>query len=311
MDIAVTGAFGYSGKAITELLLARGDRVRTLTNSPNRAHDFGDRVAVYSLAFDDPSLLAQTLRGCDVLVNTYWVRFNHRLFSFDQAVRNTQRLFGAARQAGVQRIVHTSILKPQAGHGLSYYEGKLQLERDLEATGVEHAILRPGVLFGRGDILVNNIAWVLRHLPFFGVFGDGNYALAPMHVEDFAATAIRAIDDEPGLERIIDCHGPETFAYGDLVRQIAAIIGVHRPVLRVSPQLGYIVSRLLNPFVKDVIITREEIEGLMRGLLWSDKPSLGTTRLTQWAQSHREALGRRYASEVGRRVQRDRAYEKI
>lgn len=311
MNVVVTGAFGYSGKAITELLLARGDRVRTLTNSPRRAHDFGDRVAVHPLAFDDPPRLTEALRGCDVLVSTYWVRFNHRLFSFDQAVRNTQQLFRSAREAGVRRIVHTSILKPEEGRGLAYYDGKWTLERDLEATGVPHAILRPGVLFGRGDILVNNIAWVLRRMPFFGVFGDGNYALAPLHVDDFAAIAVRAVDADPLLDRVVDCHGPQGFAYREFIRRIGEIIGVHRPIVRIPPAIGYFVTRMLNPLVKDVIITREEIEGLIRGLLWSMKPSLGRILLTAWAQEQRDSLGRRYSSEVGRRVKRHLAYEKI
>jgi uncharacterized protein YbjT (DUF2867 family) len=311
MKIAVTGAFGYSGKAVTELLLARDDQVLTLTNSPRRAHDFGDRVAIHPLSFDDPARLTECLRGCDVLVNTYWVRFNHRLFTFEQAVKNTQRLFAAAREAGVRRIVHTSILKPSEGRGLAYYDGKLRLEQDLEALGVPYTILRPGVLFGRGDILVNNIAWVMRHMPVFGVFGDGSYQLAPLFVEDFAAIAVRAIDADSALDRTVDCHGPETFAYQELAAAIGKIIGVRRRIIRVSPAVGHAVGRVLNPFLKDVIITREEIEGLMRGLLWSTKPSLGKVRLTEWAASHRDSLGRRYASEVQRRVQRDRAYEQI
>lgn len=311
MNIAVTGAFGYSGKAIAERLLARGDRVRTLTNSPNRPHAFGDRIEVFPLAFEDAAALARALTDCDVLINTYWVRFNHRLFTFDQAVRNTQRLFAAAREAGVGRIVHTSILKPAEGCGLGYYDGKLQLEHDLAATGLPHAILRPGVLFGRGDILVNNIAWVLRRLPVFGVFGDGRYRLAPLHVEDFAGIAVRAAHDDAALPAIVDCHGPETFEYRELVRRIGAIIGAARPILRVRPRLGYWISKALNPFVGDVIITREEIEGLMRGLLWSREPSLGTTKLSDWAAAQRDALGRRYASEVGRRTRRTTEYERI
>lgn len=291
--------------------------MRTLTNSPGRAHPFGDRVGVHPLAFDDRERLVAALRGCDVLVNTYWVRFNHRLFTFGQAVENTRRLFAAAREAGVGRIVHTSILKPGEGRGLEYYDGKMRLEEDLEASGIGHAILRPGVLFGRGDILVNNIAWVLRHLPVFGVFGDGAYRLAPLHVDDFAGIAVRAIDREPGLGahvgmgRIVDCHGPEAFGYRELVEAIGRILGVRRAVVRVPAGVGYWTSRLLNPIVKDVIITREEIEGLVRGLLWSEKPSMGTTRLTEWARANRDQLGRRYASEVQRRVVRDREYGKI
>lgn len=315
MQIAVTGAFGYSGKAIAELLFARGDRVRTLTNSPNRPHEFGSRIDVFPLTFDDPGALARALDGCDALINTYWVRFNHRLFTFEQAVRNTQRLFAAAKAAGVGRFVHTSILKPEEGRGLAYYDGKRRLEQDLAAADVPHTILRPGVLFGRGDILVNNIAWVLRHLPVFGVFGDGRYRIAPLHVEDFARIAVQAADGQPSpraaMSSVVDCHGPETFEYRDLVGRIAEIIGVRRPIVSVWPWIGHLVSKALNPLVGDVIITREEIAGLMRGLLWSDRPSLGTTKLTDWAAAHADTLGRRYASEVGRRVKRTLAYEKI
>ncbi len=311
MHVAVTGAFGYSGQAIAEMLLARGDRVRTLTNSPNRPHPFGDAIEVRPLAFGDPAALAEALRGCDVLVNTYWVRFNHRLFTFDQAVGNTEQLFAAAKAAGVRRVVHTSILKPTEGRGLAYYDGKKRLEESLAASGLEHTILRPGVLFGRGDILVNNIAWVLRRMPFFGVFGDGQYRLAPLHVEDFAAIALRAVDRDAGLPPIVDCHGPETFRYEELARTVGEIIGVRRRVLRVGPGVGYLVSKVLNPLVGDVIITREEIEGLMRGLLWSEERSLGRIRLTAWAREHRDSLGVRYASELGRRTRRDRAYQEI
>lgn len=305
----VTGALGYSGKAITERLLARGIGVRTLTNSPNRPNPFGDRLHIHPLAFNDPAALTESLRGAEVLINTYWVRFNHRLFTFAQAVANTKVLFDAARRAGVRRVVHVSILKPEQGAGLAYYEGKLELERALAATGLSHAILRPGVLFGRGDILVNNIAWVLRHLPLFGVFGDGHYKLQPMHVDDFADLAV-----EQALSDVIattDAVGPETFTFRELVREVARIIGVKRPIASVPPGVGYLVSRAVNPFVGDVIITREEIDGLMRGLLFSDHPRAGATRLTDWARQHADDLGRRYASEVGRRVKRTVAYEQV
>lgn len=117
--------------------------------------------------------LAESLRGARVLYNTYWVRFNHRMFTFDQAVANTKALFEAARRAGVERIVHVSILKPDEGRHLAYCRGKAELERALRGLGVSHAILRPGVLFGRVDILVNNIAW-----PCVGSRSSGCSAMA-------------------------------------------------------------------------------------------------------------------------------------
>lgn len=305
----VTGALGYTGKAIAERLIARGVRVRTLTNSGRRPNPFGEKLEIRPLAFDRPAELEESLRSAEVLYNTYWVRFNHRLFTFEQAVANTKMLFEAAKRAGVQRIVHVSILHAERAPHLAYYKGKAELEAALRATGVSHAILRPGVLFGRGDILVNNIVWVLRHLPFFGVFGDGEYKLQPLHVDDMADLAVA----QAGLSAntVVDAIGPETFTFRELVAAIGRIIGVRRPIVGVPPWFGLAVSKLVNPFVGDVIITREEIMGLMEGLLVSDSPAAGTTKLTEWARAHRDELGRRYASEVGRRVKRDVAYEDV
>ncbi len=308
-QFVVTGALGYSGKAIAERLFERGDRVRTLTNSPRRPNPFGERLEIRPLAFEDHGALVESLRGADVLINTYWVRFNHRSFTFAQAVANTKRLFRAARDAGVERIVHVSILHAEGNDDLGYYRGKWELERDLKGLGVAYSILRPGVLFGRGDILVNNIAWTLRRLPLFGVFGDGMYELEPMHVDDFAALAVREADANGN--QTVDAKGPERFAYRELVRTIGEIIGERRPIVRVPLWSGLCVTRMIDPFVGDRIITREEAIGLMRGILASDAPPTGSIRLTEWARAHREELGRRYASEVGRRVKRDVAYEKV
>ncbi|MCC7294141.1 MAG: NAD(P)H-binding protein [Phycisphaerales bacterium] len=314
----VTGALGYTGKAVTERLLARGARVRTLTNSPSRANPFGARLEIHPLAFDAPAALEDAMRGADVLYNTYWVRFNHRLFTFDQAVANTKRLFEAARLAGVRRIVHVSILHADEADDLGYYRGKHALEDALRATGVPHGILRPGVLFGRGDILINNIAWTLRRLRFAGVFGNGQYALRPLHVDDMADLILEHAFARGGNPLEIrrensqaDAVGPERFTYRELLASLTDILGLRRCVVRVPPRIGWLVSKVINPLVGDVVITWEEIVGMMRNLLDSDAPPAGMRRLTDWAREHRESLGHRYASEVGRRVRRDAAYELI
>lgn len=301
---AVTGALGYTGRSITEQLLARGLRVRTLTNSPNRPNPFGESLDIRPLAFDDPRSLEDSLRGVRVLYNTYWVRFNHKRFNFDEAVRNTNAIFNAARNAGVSRIVHVSILHADQADDLAYYRGKHALEDSLRALNVPHAIIRPGVLFGRSDILVNNIAWALRRLPLFGVFGDGSYRLRPLHVDDMAALMIdHAFRDG---DTSADAAGPESFTYRQLVETLAWILSLRPRIVRVPPALGYAVARTLSPFLRDVLLTREEISGLMRGLLDSPSPVVGAIRLTDWATQHRDELGVRYASELGRRTRRPR-----
>jgi NADH dehydrogenase len=183
MRVAVTGAFGYSGRYITEELLAAGHNVITLTNSLSRTNPFGERVTAHPFHFDQPDELANSLEGVEVLVNTYWVRFDHKLFTHQEAVSNTKVLFRAAKKAGVRRIVHVSITNPDVHSDLPYFRGKAELEEALTSLGVSYCILRPTVLFGKEDVLINNIAWALRHLPVFGVFGDGSYKLQPIYCQ--------------------------------------------------------------------------------------------------------------------------------
>ncbi|HZL43032.1 MAG TPA: NAD(P)H-binding protein [Verrucomicrobiae bacterium] len=306
MRIAVTGAFGYSGRYIASRLLDAGHTVITLTNSPARANPFGNRVRPFPMHFEQPALLSATLSGVDVLVNTYWVRFNHRLFTHQTAVANSKTLFHAAKDAGVKRIVHVSITNPDIHSELSYFRGKAELESELTSLGVSYCILRPAVLFGKEDVLVNNIAWSLRHFPVFGVFGNGQYKLQPIYVDDLAAAA--AEKAAGNRDEIINAIGPETFTYRGLVQAVARCLGLKRLIVGVPPSLGYWAARIMGLLVGDVIITREEIQGLMEGRLNVDAPPLGATRLTEWMEVHKETLGRHYTSEMARRLDRISEY---
>ena len=303
----VTGAFGYSGKYIAHRLLANHQTVLTLTNSINRANDFAGQVGVRPLSFDSPDELTQSLHNTDVLYNTYWVRFNHKLFKHADAVANTLALFEAAQRAGVKRIVHISITNPAEDSPLEYFSGKATLEKALIQSGIPYAILRPTVLFGKEDILINNIAWVLRHLPVFGVFGDGQYRVQPIYVEDLADLAVKFGATQDNV--IVDAIGPETYTYRELVATIGQLIGVRRPIISVNPQIGYLAGQVIGSLVGDVIITREEIEGLMAGLLYVNSPPAGTTKLSEWIKENAATLGRRYTSELARRTDRLSAYQ--
>lgn len=304
---AVTGAFGYSGKYIAQRLLDQGHKVITLTNSGNRPNPFGGRVEAFPFNFDNPDKLIETLKGVSVLYITYWVRFNHKKFSHADAVQNTTILFEAAAQAGVDRIIYISITNPSEDSPLEYFREKAKLEKKLKGLGVSYSILRPAVLFGKEDILINNIAWTLRRLPVFGVFGKGQYRLQPIYVDDLAEIAVR--EGQTRENNIINCIGPETFTYRNLVETIGNLIGKKRLIVPVPPLLGYIVGSIIGKFVDDIFITREEIEGLMEDLLYVETAPTGKTKLTEWAREHADTLGKHYASELARRKDRTLGYK--
>ncbi|RME02479.1 MAG: NAD-dependent epimerase/dehydratase family protein [Planctomycetota bacterium] len=306
---AVTGAFGYSGKYIAEKLLQQGYSVITLTNSLQRANPFQNKIQAFPLDFNNPAQLQQSLSNVSVLYNTYWVRFNHKNFTYAQAVKNTKILFQAAKKAGVERIVHISITNPDIHSKLEYFRGKAQLEEELKNLGISYAILRPAVLFGKEDILVNNIAWALRRLPFFGICGKGNYRLQPIYVDDLAKLAV-----EWGQKRentTLNAIGPETFTFQELVQTIAQIIGINRPLLHLPPYLVYLATKLIGWWQKDVFLTWDEIQGLMANLLWVPTPPTGKTKLTEWAKENAPNLGKKYASELARRRNRKKSYQQL
>lgn len=303
----VTGAFGYSGQYIARRLLAKGLAVRTLTNSPSRQSPLAGRVRAFPLCLDDPDRLVEALRGAAVLYNTYWVRFDGKGFSHEAAVEGTRRLFEAARRARVGRVVHVSITNPSESSDLPYFRGKAALERELRATGLSHAILRPTVLFGREDVLVNNIAWLLRTFPVFGLFGRGDYRLQPIFVDDLAALAVDAGAASEDL--VVEAIGPETFPYRDLVALIGEAIGRPRPLVPMPPRLAWLAGKAVGLWKRDVTITWEEVLGLSRGLLAVDAPPAGSTPLSAWARENREVLGETYTSELARRRDRRTAYD--
>ena len=296
----ITGAFGFTGRYIAELLLAKGQTVRTLTHSPRRRNSFGTRVSVFPLAFDRPDLLREAMDGVDVLYNTYWVRLSKAGFSQDEAVRNTQALFEAAQDAGVGRIVHVSILNPSADSPYEYYRGKAQNEQCLVASGLPHTILRPAVFFGHEDILVNNIAWMLRKFPFHPIFGNGEYRVQPIFVEDLAHLAVELGKRSDNVA--LDAVGPEVYTYREMVRLIAEKIGARSRFVRVNTSLALMASRIMGVFLRDVVLTRDEVDGLMADLLVSKsgEPPPGSTLLTDWLDQNAHLLGNGYSSELDR-----------
>jgi uncharacterized protein YbjT (DUF2867 family) len=304
MKTAVTGAFSYSGKYITRRLLAQGAEVITLTGHPNRPDPFQGQVRAYPLDFN-VARMAKNLAGVEVLYNTYWVRFDQGTNTQPLAVENTRKLIEAAQLAGVRRMVHTSITQPAADSHLPYFSGKAANEKAVTESGLSYAILRPTVLFGIEDVLINNLAWLLRHFPLFGQIGDGQYRLQPIFVDDLAALAVEAGARADNF--IWDAVGPGIFTFDELVRLIGEKIGHPRPILHLPPGLALKAAQFISLFVKDVVLTPEEVDGLMAGLLVSAEPPRGTTQLSKWLTENRETVGARYASELARHYERPRA----
>jgi len=297
MDV-VTGAFSYTGRAIAEALLRRGRTVRTLTRRGAPGDPLAPRIEQAPLQFTDRAALRGALDGVDTLHNTYWVRFVRGDTTFERAVANTRVLLETARDAGVRRVVHVSVSNPTLDSALPYYRGKAQTELDVAASGLSYAIVRPTLVFGANDILINNIAWGLRRVPFFPIPGDGAYLVQPVSVDDVAAICADAGEQNDNV--ILDAAGPDTFTYEELVRAVADAINARSRTFHCPPSVAVALARIAGAVHRDIALTRDELAGLQAGVLASSEPPRGTASFRSWLALNGTTLGRRYASELAR-----------
>ncbi len=296
----VTGVSGFTGKQIARRLIATGKKVINLTGHPDRATDFGDAIESIPYNFDNPVKLTESIKGASVLYNTYWIRFEHGDMTFDKAVTNSRILISAAKNAGVSRIVHISIANPSEDSPLPYYRGKALVEKAIQESGLSFAIIRPTVLFGTQGVLINNIAWFLRHMPIFAIPGDGEYRLQPILVEDLADLAVDAGHNSEHL--IFDAVGPETYTFNDFINLIKQTIRSRTLIVHLNPKLALGATAILGLLLRDVVLTHDEIKGIQANLLVSSEPPRGKTKLSEWLSRNSEWLGIDYMSELKKRL---------
>ena len=295
----VTGAFSYTGKYIAQRLLSMGKKVITLTSRVGRENAFGHQVKAFPFNFDKPGELTDSLRGAKTLYNTYWVRFCRGPVTFNKAVENTITLFRAAEEAGVRRIVHISITNRSEDSPFPYFRGKALVEKAITQSKLSYAIIRPTVIFGPESILINNIAWLLRRFPIFVIPGSGDYQIQPVFVEDVAEIAVSAGHKDVNI--VIDAVGPEILSFDELIKLIASQINSRARIVHVRPRLALFLAGLIGYVVGDVVITRDEIDGLMSNLLVSEGEATAPTLFSEWLGQNADKIGIRYISGLERR----------
>lgn len=294
MDV-VTGAYSFTGRYVATQLLESGREVRTLTRRAQDESPFGEQVRASPLTFSDPGALAEGLRGADTLYNTYWIRHPHGTATFDRAVENTRVLFEAARRANVRRVVQLSVANAAADSPFGYFRAKAAVEAALASSGLSFATVRPTLVFGRGEVLVNNIAWLLRRLPLFVVPGSGLYRIQPVAAEDLAELCVELGGRDGDVT--LDAAGPDALSFDDLVHLVRAAVGSRAAVVHARPGPTLVLSRILGRHAGGTVLTADELGALSASLLTSTQQPLGKRRFADWLATAAASLGSQFASD--------------
>jgi NADH dehydrogenase len=292
--VVITGAFSNTGRALAEALLLRNWSVGTLTNRP--APEGAPPIDVFPLRFDRASLVG-SLRGADVLVNTYWIRFPCGGQDFGTAVRNSGTLISAARAAGIARLVQVTVSNPSLGSTLGYYRGKAEVEDIASGSGLSYAIARPTLVVGPRDVLTNNMCWFVRRFPVTAVPLGGAYRLQPVTIGDLARLLADAVESEEPRS-LFDVAGPEVFTFREYLALLARVHGRRFRPVPLPPRVLIAALGVAGRFLRDTVLTKEELEALRRDLLVSKQTPLGRESVSGWLLEHGASLGRCYVNDT-------------
>lgn len=210
MRVAITGGTGFVGRHLAERF-AEDDVVLVSRRT--------------GVAIDDVDALARAFEGCEVVAHCAGINRELSGQTFDRVhVRGTEAVIAAARRAGVSRVVMLSFLRARAGTGSPYHETKWIAEERVRASGLDYTVLKAGMIYGRGDHLVDHISHAVQTVPLFATVGFRERPIRPVPVSEMVDVLVAAIEGR--LPRAtLAVTGGEELLLSDAVRRVATVVG--------------------------------------------------------------------------------------
>ncbi len=265
--ILVTGATGFIGTRVVNLLRGEGRQVRCLVRDPS-PDDALDRLGCEVVRGDvtEPASLVAAVSGCDAVIHLVSI-IRGRAGDFERVMSGgTAALVEAAAAAHVRRFVLMSALGVSAETRdlVPYYRAKWAMEQTVKTSGIEHVILRPSFVFGPGGGAIGELARVVRYSPVTPIVGSGTQRIQPIDVDDVADAAVRALDLPEAANRTFELAGPEVVTWNELWERLAAAMGKRRGRVHVPSALVRVPAALLERLPK-APITRDQLTMLESG----------------------------------------------
>lgn len=228
MRVAITGGTGFVGWHLARELVARGDEVVLLS----RGKDLRDE-SIYKLAgasffasdLSDAQELRRAFSGCEAVAHCAGINREIGAQTYRRVhIEGTQNVVDAARQAGVRKMVLLSFLRARPNCGSAYHESKWAAEEIVRASGLDYTIFKAGVIYGRGDHMLDHLSHALFTFPVFGLVGMREKSIGPLAVEDLVMAIRASFEDARLSDKTVSITGPEEIALSAAARRVGQVI---------------------------------------------------------------------------------------
>ena len=270
MNVLVAGGSGFLGRHVLAELIARGHEVTALDRGRRPAPPGVRRIAVDLATEDVP---AEALAGVGAIVNLVGIKRAAGEHTFEAVhVQATRKLVDAARAAGVRRFIHVSVVGSRPDATSAYHDTKWRAEALVRESGLLATILRPGVIYGRGDDMISHLVRMIRCAPVFPIVGRGSSLLQPVDVRDVAAVAASALE-RPSAAGMYDVVGPERLPLRQVVRTVAEGLGLPLAILPTPSAWMRPVVRVWSRLSAAALSTPSQLRMLEDGMVGDPEPA--------------------------------------
>jgi len=271
MRIAITGGTGFVGRHLARALAARGHQVVLIA----RGHDHRDASIRSSPGFvsvnadvSDESALRRALEGCDAVAHCAGINreIGHQTYR-SVHVEGTRNLVEAARAAGLRKVLFVSFLRARPNCGSPYHESKWEAEEIVRRSGMDYTILRPGVMYGRGDHMLDHLSHAFYTFPFFALVGIKDRPVRPMAVNDVVRIMTAALVDVRLSRKTIAVVGPEVMLLADAVRRVSRAVGRTPIMFRMPLWLHRAFARFCELTMQIPLVSLAQVRILSEGVV--------------------------------------------
>jgi NADH dehydrogenase len=267
MRVAITGATGFVGSNLADRLTSEGHEVVRLARRPH-AHNEG-----FVVSLDNVDQLAKALAGCHAVAHCAGINRETGQQTYERVhVQATRNVVEAARRAGVEKIVLMSFLRARPDCGSAYHESKWAAEEIVRNSGLDYTIIKAGVVYGRGDHMLDHLSHAFHTFPIFALVGLKEETVRPLAIEDLVHVIRAALIDRRLKRQTIALLGPEEIYLREAVRRVAKVVGKQPLMFPLPVWCHRLLAHVFELTMKVPLVSPAQVRILAEGVVEPASP---------------------------------------
>lgn len=271
MRIAITGGTGFVGGHLAETLSQQGHEAVILARGVDHRPWAQQVLALpgvtsIRVGIGDEEGLRSAFAGCDAVAHCAGI--NRELGSQRYAsvhIQGTANVVRAAEDAGVRRLAITSFLRARPNCGSPYHESKWEAEEIVRSSSCEWTVLKPGMIFGRGDHMLDHLSHALYTFPIY--VGVGHCRVRPLAVSDVSKVLVGALVEGRLVNTTVGLVGPTEIEFDDAARLVASVLGVRRLFVSAPMQFHSLLSIVSEQTMVVPLVARAQVQILKEDVI--------------------------------------------